>query len=352
MQKKFLLFLILVIFFKAAAATVFVTHGLGTQGISYYQNSAYVDLIKEAAKDLGHELVGIPWLDESHQDRGFAGILPQERIRSAVGIAKSILEKIKAGEKIVLIGHGYGGQVMACATRLINPENHTLKDLFIYELFYTIKNYGNDEAAVQTRSISPVTLFQAIAWGWKISKAVFDVVESSNLVNQGLIKLIKQNLSLKFIEETKSAWNDASKEVQAYAKKLFKDKFDCKNRIHMIYTAGTVFGGDNAFLPDMKVVEYHVNFYSKADSIVSYAGGRVAPQNSRSTNINVLFEPTRAYDPKHSEFCGNIFMAKWILQIPEELKLKKVGGFDSFRWGKGGAVTFCLDKAPVFTSGV
>ncbi len=295
---KYLIFLCV---YLPLSPTVFITHGLGTYGISYYQDSAYIDLIKETAKEMGHEVVCIPWLDDSHPDRGFAGILPQERIKCAAGIAKAILKEIKEGEKVILIGHGYGGQVMACASRLLNPENHTLKDMFIYELFYAIKNYGDQDPA-RTRSISPVALIQAITWGWKISKTVFDAVESSNLVNQGLIKLIKQNLSFKFIEETKKAWNDSFKDVQNYAKKLFKDGFDCKNRVAMIYTVGTVFGGDKAFLPDMSVVGHHVNFYSDADSIVSYAGGRVAPQSSRSTNINVLFEPTRAYNPNILSF--------------------------------------------------
>ena len=36
-------------------ATVFITHGLGTEGIKYYQNSKYIDLIKESAKTLGHD---------------------------------------------------------------------------------------------------------------------------------------------------------------------------------------------------------------------------------------------------------------------------------------------------------
>ncbi len=43
-------------------------------------------------------------------------------------------------------------------------------------------------------------------------------------------------------------------------------------------------------------------------------------------------------------------MAKWILRIPEDLKFKKVGGFDKFLWGKGGTVIFYFDKDPMFTS--
>lgn len=81
----------------------FITHGLGTDGIKYYQNSKYVDLIKESAQNLGHEVVCVSWLDADSPEKGFAGILPQERISRAVKIAKEILNKIKAGNKIILI---------------------------------------------------------------------------------------------------------------------------------------------------------------------------------------------------------------------------------------------------------
>lgn len=348
METKSLLFLNWMIFFNSVSATVFITHGLGTYGISYYQNSAYIDLIKESAKDLGHEVICIPWLDAAHPDKGFAGILPQERIKSAVEVAKAVLDKIKSGEKIILIGHGYGGQVMACASRLLNPENSKLTDSFIYELIYAIKNYDEQDDE-PTRAISAGAFLQAVILGWRISKSVFDVIASSNLVNQGLIKFIKQNLSLKFTEETKVAWNQAFRDVQNYIKKNFKTGFDCEKSIYMIYSIGTVFSGDMAFLPDMKVVNFHVNFYSKSDSIVRYVGKSLSPANSHSTNLGVFFEPTKSQAPKHADFCGNILMGRWLLQVPELLKDKKFGGFESFKWGINGSVTFYSGDIPMFT---
>lgn len=349
MHSKFFLFLVFPLCLSSVSATVFVTHGLGIQGISYYQNSSYIDLIRESASEIGHEVVCIPWLDVAHPDKGFAGILPQERIRCAAVMAKAILDKIKAGEKIILVGHGYGGQVMACATRLLNPENHTLTDSFIYELIYAIKNYGEQDDE-PTRAISAGAFLNGVILGWRISKAVFDAVASSSLVNHGLVKFIKQNLSLKFTEETKAAWNQAFKDVQNYIKKNFKTGFDCEKSIHMIYSIGTLFSGDMAFLPDMKVVNFHVNFYSKSDSIVRYAGKRLSPAHPHSTNLSVLFEPTKSYAPKHPEFCGNLLMGRWILLVPQVLKDKKLGGFDSFAWGASGIITFYSDAVPAFAA--
>lgn len=325
--------------------TVIITHGLGTQGIDYYQNSKYVDLITESAQNLGHETICIPWLDHNHKAKGFAGILPQERIESAIKIAKKILDEVKTKKSIILIGHGYGGQVMACATRLLNPENTELTDSFIFELIHTIKNFGSNE---QTKSISPQTFIDSVVLGWRISKTVFDLIESSNLANPDLIKLIKQNLSLKFTEETKKSWKSAFHEVQSYRKKILKDETANNNLIQTLYTIGTVNNGDMAFTPDMKIVQNHINFYSSSDSILLLAGKKQVSQHTRATNVEVLFEATKGTAPKHDEFCGNILMAPWILLVPQELKSKNLGGFECFEWGKNGTVTFYPDRVPWF----
>ena len=359
MKLSVLLALSFILLFKALQATVFVTHGLGTDGIKYYQNSKYIDLIKESAQSLGHEVVCIPWLDVDSHEKGFAGILPQERIFGAVEIAKAILNEIKVGNKIILIGHGYGGQVMACATRLLNPENTKLTDSFIYELIYSIKSLGQDTEDVDqvlTRTITPEVLLKTLIWGWKISKTVFNAIESSNVVNLNLTKLIKQNISLKFIDEIKVSWIDAFSQVQNYKNKLFKNGvkcFDFKNLIQIIYTIGTPNNGDSAFLPDMKIVQNHVNFYSVSDSSLSISGlsissKKLASRHPRTINIEVLFEPTKSFAPKHAEFCGNVLMAPWILQIPDGLKTKNLGGFETFEWGKSGIVTFYANMVPSF----
>jgi len=54
MTKNIIRIAILALFFilsnKPCQATVFITHGLGTEGIKYYQSSRYIDQIKESAK--------------------------------------------------------------------------------------------------------------------------------------------------------------------------------------------------------------------------------------------------------------------------------------------------------------
>ena len=182
------------------------------------------------------------------------------------------------------------------------------------------------------------------------------MVEASNIVNQNLIKLIKQNVSLKFIDETKAAWSNAFDQVQNYKNRLFKDGlagFDYKKSIQVIYTIGTANNGDTAFSPDMTIVQNHINFYSSSDSILSLSGlpfnsKKLASRHARTANIEVLFEPTKGFAPKHAEFCGNVLMAPWILQIPQWLKNKNFGGFEKFEWGKSGTVMFYSDMVPAF----
>jgi len=43
-------------------------------------------------------------------------------------------------------------------------------------------------------------------------------------------------------------------------------------------------------------------------------------------------------------------MAPWILQIPDGLKTKNLGGFEKFEWGKSGIVIFYANMVPSFKS--
>jgi len=116
------------------ASTIFVTHGQGTTAIQFYKNSGYTHAIEASAKQLGHSVKSIAWLSPTDPNKNYAGMHPQERIAGAVIIAKAIIDELASGQKITLIGHGFGGQVMQCATRLLNPANKTITDTFVYEL--------------------------------------------------------------------------------------------------------------------------------------------------------------------------------------------------------------------------
>ena len=124
-----------------AVATIIITHGQGTSAIKFYKDSPYIKTIESSARQLGHKTKGVAWLSLDDPNQNYAGLHPQERITGATIIAKAIIDERKEGNPVILIGHGYGGQVMQCATRLLNPTNKAITDTFLYELVSNIKEF-------------------------------------------------------------------------------------------------------------------------------------------------------------------------------------------------------------------
>jgi thioesterase domain-containing protein len=327
-------------FISILKATVLVTHGLGTSGIAFYHSSGYITALTTSAAQLGQTLTSVPWLSATDPNKEYAGLHPQERIAGATTIAKAIIDNLAAGQKVILIGHSFGGQVMQCATRLLNPANKEITDTFIYELVYAIKSLLNEN---QTKGVSPKVLINGIIAGWHLSKVIIAAIEKANIINQHIIDFVKQHLSLDYIQAIKNTWAQAFDEVQRY--KIYRN-INHRHAVIMLYTIGTPFNGSAIFTADMEVTTYHVNLYSVEDTMPAMVGSPCAPLTSRTANIRVHFEPTKAYAPAHHEFCGNLLMAPWILTIPFQLKEQHMGSFDRFTWGATGAVTFFANQAP------
>ncbi len=330
---------------RQLTATVLVTHGLGTSGIKFYQDSDYMKILATSALQIGHTTKGIAWLSEKDPNKDYAGLLPQERIAGAVIIAKAIIDEQVKKQTIVLVGHSFGGQVMQCASRLLNPANKEITDTFVYELVCTIKNILDNEKTRQavpsctspeTKSITPKMLINGIAAGWHISKIVIAAIEKSKIINQNVIDFVKQHLSLDYIQATQSTWKKAFDEVQKYKA---KHKTDHRNAIAMLYTIGTTFSISNIFLPDMDVITNHINLYSVDDNAPAMIGSPCAPTTPRTINLRVLFEPAKSYAPNHHQFCGNSIMAPWIFRLEN---------FDNFVWGTTGTVTFFKHQSPEY----
>jgi hypothetical protein len=323
-----------------AATTVIITHGMGTDGISFYQKSDYIDAIKETAKSLGYKVRPVKWLSTTDHNNNYAGLLPQERIKGATTIAKEILKELGKKNDVILIGHGYGGQVMRCACRLLNPKNKEVYDSIIYDLIQIIKTLLSNQDKSDQRSLTEIV--GAIATGWQITQSLINFIESTNVVNENIINYVKQNISLATFNETKNAWNTAFEKIAQDKKILFKQGFNHQNCIKKLYTIGTIHNGssDEIFSEDMDVIKNYLNFYSTSDNIATVLSNRVSKAHQRASNINVLIEPEKASSPQHKEFCGNIQMAPWLLVIPEMFK--------QFKWGQDGEIYFFKSKKPEF----
>jgi len=340
MKKLFMLSSLLLI--NQIQATVIVTHGLGTTGIAFYQNSSYIQKIAESAQLMGHQVKCIPWLASYNPHKEYAGLLPQERIIGAVAIAKAIIDECAQKNQIILIGHSYGGHIMNCATRLLNPANKELTDSFICELITIIKKMTNQN---QTRGFSPKVVLNTLFTGWQLSQVIISAIEKTDIINKNIIEFIKQHLSLSYLEEIKKAWDTAFNEVQSYKKIKGISHI---NNIKIVYTIGTTFSGDSIFIPDMQIVDHHINLYSIDDFMPALFGNQCAPLHERTSNLSVFIDPSKSYAPTHHNFCGNIVMAPWILLIPENLKAKKIGNFQNFQWGISGSITFHEQQPPTY----
>lgn len=337
-----LLMIIAFIITNQLAATVIITHGLGTSGIPFYQNSGYTNALATSAQQLGHQLKSIPWLAATDPNKEYAGLHPQERIAGAIIIAKAIIDQVATGQKVILVGHSFGGQVMQCATRLLNPANKEITDSFVYELVYAVKELIKED---QTKGISPKTLINGVIAGWNLSKVVIAAIEKANIINKHLLDFVKQHISLDYIKAIKTTWAHAFDEVQRYR---LQRGVGYHNAVALLYTIGTPFNGSDLFTADMAVTTYHVNLYSQEDTMPTLIGSPNAPLTTRTVNLRVFFEPTKSHAPSHHEFCGNLLMAPWILTIPFVLQEKALGNFNHFCWGKTGAITFFANKSPNF----
>jgi|GEM_PF-3510076 hypothetical protein len=328
--------------------TVIITHGTGINGVSYYKKSAYVTEFTKCAKKLGHTVKTISWFskDIPTNDK-YTGVLPQERILGAVIIAKAILDEYLCGNNIILIGHGYGGQVVRCACRLLNPVNKNCGDSFIYDLVYAIKYLCAQKDCDKTKSFNLSSFISFLTLGWSLTQTLFSTIEKANLINSNLIKFVKQKISLEFLEEIKSSWDNAWHEVQKYKNKLLSSKFNCKKIIKKLITIGTVHNGrnDTVFSEDPDVIEHWINFYSSGDYLFCLPRNYCSPEHRQGVNLQVFFD---GCSPKHDEFCGNIIMAQWVLLIPDALMSLCKGHFENFKWGKDACVNFYTDKFPVY----
>lgn len=333
----------IMLFINQLHATVIITHGMGTSGIQFYHQSTYVSQLKAAAKQQGHTVKTINWISPKNPCRDYAGLLIQERIQGAVTIAHEIIKEINAGKKIILIGHGIGGQIMQCASKLMNPENTEIADSYIYELIAAIKNMIDSH---RTKGLSPKKIIATIATIWNISNVIVDAIAQADIINQNVIQFIKQHINLEYNNEIKSAWNKAYTEIQA---RMIHHNITHKNAIETLYTIGTPQTNSPFLCADMDVIQHHINFYSAADkSLIPYTSFLAAP-HARNVNLKVYVEPNKSYAPNHESFCGNTLMSPWILTIPHILQQKLQGNFEHFVWNHDASITFYKNETPCYT---
>jgi len=343
-SRNFIFFLLFFSSYTSLFSMVFITHGMGTSGIDFYHNSTYTHLIKKTALQQNLNCSTIPWLNPNDPHKEYAGLLLQERIQGAALIAQEIISaKIKnPSAPIVLIGHGFGCNVMSCASCLLNPENQDLAESALYDLVDSIKWLLENNA---TKGLSVKKILSTLSTIWNISQLIISAIEHAPCINANLINFIKQHISLEYTQEIKKAWQINHTFIQNL---MAKNKCPHAALISMLYTIGSRWSSCPILQPDMHTINHHIHFYSEKDKMLIPTGTTKTQTHPRRAHIATYFDPTKTYAPTHQEFCGNTIMAPWILKIPETLRKHRIGNFEHFAWGCNARITFFEHNEPIY----
>jgi hypothetical protein len=250
------------LFFKAEAVIILVHGTFATDSLWCCPTGDFYTKLEEEARTLGEKVIPFTWSGKlSHK----------ARLRAAESLARVIVSY--ATEKITLIGHSHGGNVITLASQLLHEE-----------------------------LVSPVAGQE------------------------------KQNLFLK-----------AHKNLSSYKGSLMQRNPSKEYLIDHAYLLATPIDM-KLYAPNMKVIKYVCNLYSKKDHIQTVLGWytRCIATRERVVNLQVIIEHTEIQKhPSHFQMRHPI-IAQWILSIPFKCIEDKTISFEHFSWGHDGIIY--LDK--------
>lgn len=163
---------------------------------------------------------------------------------------------------------------------------------------------------------------------------------ASNITEQAQVKE-----SNKDTPTTKLDLTLTSRKVTTPTQNLRTYKIDC------VYQLGTPIDMKK-YAPQMKVIKYLFNFYSRGDDVQTVAGmyKKQYSNHERITNIELKIRDSkngRNYNPSHHNIHHPI-IGSWILLIPFELQKEKAGGFQNFEHSKNCIIVFKEKDVPTY----
>lgn len=284
--KTFLFLLISLLSFTSVNAIVLTVHGgfNGGQSDWHKADGDFFLALKQEAENLGHELKTFRW------SQPIGGILDAELIYAGHQLAQTITEHHKKdrrteqffdNNKVILIGHSYGGIVSYYASDFLN----------------------------KTTWLTPFPLLEG-----------------------------KQFFAQHSFLQTN--WKTCTKLLSG-AQSLILGKKKKKFPIDTLYALGTPHG-NHSISPDMATINKLYNIYSEGDFIGTKLIGSWSPPASfkthtRIANIQIThFKDGALIHPNH-EMLRYPIMGKWILHVPTIFKNK-------FSFSKTGKITFYYDQ--------
>jgi hypothetical protein len=271
-----------------------------TPGGIFYQE------LEKAAKNLNQKLIPFSWSGLPTDD---------QIIKGAESLAKIILS-YPENEKLTIIGHGHGSNVINFATQLLfDPtqdltETNTYDNASNYPEVSILISQAYNEANTQKTPQPETTLL--------VKKAIETI---------GKLRSEKMELQEQII--------------QKQHKKLYIEK------VCLISPPVDI----KKFAPQMKIIQHVYNYYSTSEPTINlFDHEKTYPKIERLVNFKIQFLNTESfilYNPTPIEIINPI-LARWILFIPEKLQEEKIGFFENFTTLKDAKIQFKEGKRPVY----
>ncbi len=325
-----------------------------------------VDLIDRTrkAKVLLH--VAVPDQVKSGIESGWRA---DHRILAAQALAYTVIDYIKAGSEVHLIGLGIGGgQIVAGTTRLLSDA---------YQASLPSKNsWKNDEEVEVALNEDAKENFEITPANESEKSTVEEELNENEHANQqsksiaGIANELASALDLaapffgpyatffawgarasrfaaraaEILKNERFLWQAAKMPVDFYKRSFLKDRKKTQT-INKLYTVGVPVGVEH-FAPAIDSIEYFYNLYSKGDLTCKFIGrkGQSSGQHeAHIANLAIKFDHS-IISPSHTKMVNSPVLSGWLPSIHEGLSNSR-----EFKFGVPGQLTIYKDKAPVYS---
>ena len=304
-------------------------------GGEFYENFDY------HAKRLNQKLIPFAWSGK---------LSDAARVQGGRALAKVVLS-YPPHEKIIIIGHSHGGNVINLASqilsdpfaRLLDLANPAPVDQLLQEAYRVL--YGRTQAAT-TRTIPSLD-------NLRTNEAVLEFLEAGKEIHEMLkmrVKTKEMSQASSSSHENRQPNLDAEDNQENTRSKDIVGNQEVPYLIDVAYCLATPVD-TTAYAPNMDVIGKLYNFYSRGDRIQQLFGTykRLYSGLTRVVNFRITMEQSGVdhYNPSHSEM-HNPIVGTWLLSIPDELHVAGIGNFHQYTDGVNGKIHFDAHGMPNF----
>ncbi len=273
-----LLLLSALLIFSPVHAVVIIVHGsFSTTKAWWKPGGDFFDAVEKEAKTLGHAVVPFGW----------SGVPQDKEITSAGAVLAKLAMSYPVAERIFMIGHSHGGNVIHKATHYLHAQRTS--------------SPGRDNTwpHIQAQDLVPTTK-----------------TNSDGSIDRGNVE------------------------------KILPPKRCLIDRIYLLGTPVSV----SQYFPHLDIVDKVINLYSSGDLVQTVLGSfaRHYPLSEHIANVEVFYDHGKgASSCGHSQL-HDALMGRWLLYMPDLLAHANIGNFNRFVYNKHGHVVIRPHRHPVY----